>query len=85
MTQKLEKSQLADNNKQKVDKRKDKPFHKCEQCDYKTVDRSNLTKHVKSVHQGIKYPCPHCDYKGSKENVQKNTNIVCTEKIIYVI
>ena len=44
----------------------------CEECDYETVDMSNLKKHVKSVHQGIKYPCQQCVYKGSKENLKKH-------------
>ena len=34
----------------------------------------NLKKHVKSVHEGIKYPCQQCVYKGSKENLKKHVN-----------
>ena len=40
----------------------------CSQCNYKTGDRSNLFRHIKSIHKGVKYPCTQCDYKATVKN-----------------
>ena len=34
-------------------------------CDYHATSKSSRGKHIKSVHEGIKYPCPQCDYQAS--------------------
>ena len=33
----------------------------CDLCGYKATTQSNLTKHKKSKHEGIKYSCSKCD------------------------
>ena len=50
-----------------------KSVNKCDQCEYKTKDRSNLNKHIKSVHEGKKEPCNECAYSAtSKGNLKKH-------------
>ena len=34
----------------------------CQQCDYKVLCQSHMRKHVKNVHEGLKYDCTSCDY-----------------------
>ena len=36
--------------------------YKYETCDAQFTVRSNLSTHIKSQHQGVKYPCGLCDY-----------------------
>ena len=38
----------------------------CKSCDYKNVNRSNLKRHVESVHEGKRHPCSHCDYQATQ-------------------
>jgi uncharacterized Zn-finger protein len=35
--------------------------HKCKSCSASYSSASNLRRHVKAAHRGIKYPCPKCD------------------------
>jgi hypothetical protein len=39
------------------------PEIRCEQCAYVTHFRNKINKHMQIAHVGIRYPCPHCDYK----------------------
>lgn len=40
--------------------------YKCTQCDYKSADKSNLNKHIKTVHDNVKdIKCTQCDFKCS--------------------
>ena len=34
----------------------------CNQCDSKFSKQSNLTTHIKLLHEGIRYECIQCDY-----------------------
>ena len=38
----------------------------CSECGKTSSDKSNLSKHIKSQHQGIVYPCNVCDYKAKQ-------------------
>ena len=39
-------------------------FFVCNQCNYKTDDKGNITRHKKSVHDKIKdVKCNQCNYK----------------------
>ena len=50
-----------------------KPILSCESCNYKTTDRSNLKKHVQSIHEGKKEHCNECLYAASsKGNLKKH-------------
>ena len=33
----------------------------CNQCNKQFANQGNLTKHIKSVHEGVKYACNQCD------------------------
>lgn len=41
---------------------------KCEECEYQSPRKYNLSKHVESVHQGVRHPCVHCDYKATNRS-----------------
>ena len=36
--------------------------------DYKSSNKGNLTKHVESLHEGIKHYCKQCDYKAFRRS-----------------
>ena len=38
-------------------------IYPCTLCDYQVTTQGNLTKHKKSVHQGVRYPCTICGRK----------------------
>ena len=46
----------TENNKQNVIStivvQNDGGSHQCSQCEYNTKDKSNLTRHIKSIHEG---------------------------------
>ena len=43
----------------------EKKIEKCGKCSYKSSDKSNLSRHMKSVHK----PCPYCEYENSSLNL----------------
>ena len=42
-------------------------FH-CDHCERKFTTKSNLTRHIQSIHEGVMYPCNQCDFKGTLKN-----------------
>ena len=36
-------------------------------CDYKATQKRHLLTHLKSKHEGIKYPCDQCDHKATRK------------------
>ena len=51
-------------------------------CEYKATDKGHLKRHVKSIHEGIHYPCSQCDYKAPnksdfKKHVDNKHNDIC--------
>ena len=50
----------------------------CRVCDYKAAQKSNLKKHIESVHERIKpFKCNICEYKaGLKSDLQLHTEFV---------
>ena len=45
----------------------EEPTVKSDQCDYQATHQSNLTKHIQSKHEGVKYACDQCDYRGTQQ------------------
>ena len=37
-------------------------------CEYKSIEYSSLTKHIKNIHTEIKYTCNHCEYNANNEH-----------------
>jgi len=47
--------------------------HACDQCEYKSKTKNNLTLHIESVHLKIKYSCPACGLQlSSKPNLHNH-------------
>ena len=40
----------------------------CPQCNVVFTHRHNMLKHVRSKHEGVKYPCSQCDYKATQQS-----------------
>ena len=41
--------------------------HQCNECDYKKyID--NFKQHIKLIHEGVRYSCDQCDYKGTSKS-----------------
>ena len=34
----------------------------CDRCNFTSIYSSNLSQHIKSKHEGVRYPCDQCDY-----------------------
>ena len=43
----------------------------CPQCNVVFTHRHNMLKHVRSKHEGVKYPCSQCDFKASLQSSLK--------------
>ena len=41
----------------------------CGQCEYQTIQKVNLEKHKRSVHEGIKYSCGQCEYQTTSKEI----------------
>ena len=39
----------------------------CEKCPYKAKRRYNLNLHLKSIHEGVNYPCDQCGFKTTQK------------------
>ena len=39
----------------------------CKECGKQMMNKSNLNTHVRSVHDGIKYPCGQCQYEATSK------------------
>ena len=42
-----------------------KEIRYCKLCEYQTHARTSLQAHIKSVHEGVRYPCTHCSYEST--------------------
>ena len=43
----------------------------CDICKKQYKTKISLSAHMKSVHQGIKYPCKQCEYKATQQSSLK--------------
>ena len=48
-----------------------KKTFKCSICDFKGAQKGNLTMHIESVHDGVRYPCNQCNYRATRKNSLK--------------
>ena len=49
----------------------------CFQCEKIFYDKSTLNKHVRMVHEGVKYPCDQCNHKATQlSNLQQHIKSV---------
>ena len=39
----------------------------CNLCDFKSTQKGNLLRHIKSIHIGVKLLCNHCDFKATQK------------------
>ena len=44
------------------------PVYKCEDCQITFVHRGDLSRHKKSIHEGIRYECDKCDYMATQQS-----------------
>ena len=45
----------------------------CDQCEYISTTGSNLKRHKKAKHDGVKFPCNKCDYEARySHNLQQH-------------
>ena len=42
-----------------------KEIRYCQLCEYQTHARTSLRAHIKSVHEGVRYPCDQCNYEST--------------------
>ena len=40
----------------------------CNHCDYQATQQGNLTTHIQSKHEGVKYACNQCDFQASMQS-----------------
>ena len=49
---------------------------KCDQCDFKTKDKSHMKRHFAFKHAGLRYNCDVCDYQSAySKDVRRHGNI----------
>ena len=52
-------------------------LHPCSHCAYKAKQKSDLQRHIESVHEAQIFPCTHCKYKATrKDHLQKHVKTV---------
>ena len=57
--------ETQDSSDNKIEEKSRKEFS-CTECGKTCSEKSNLTKHVQSMHEGIVYPCTQCDHKAKQ-------------------
>jgi len=46
----------------------------CPQCDAVFAQRCGMLKHIRYKHEGVKFPCSHCDYKATRrQDLKRHT------------
>jgi hypothetical protein len=68
----MEDTAMEDTAKEDTTKEDSAKVHACPECEYRSRWASNVTKHVDTVHRGIKdFHCERCQYSASsKRNLE---------------
>lgn len=40
----------------------------CDMCDYSSALRGSVSRHIRSVHQGLRFPCDQCEYQATRSH-----------------
>ena len=43
--------------------------YSCWQCDHEVTSKASLSRHIRSVHERVKYPCNLCTFKASRKYI----------------
>ena len=56
--------------------------HACKSCGKMFAESSSLSRHKKSIHDGVKYPCKYCDYQATiRQNLDRHVAVKHTSKV----
>ena len=56
--------------------------HTCKSCGKMFAESSSLSRHKKSIHDGVKYPCKYCEYQATiKQNLDRHVAVKHTSKV----
>ena len=56
--------------------------HVCKSCGKMFAESSSLSRHKKSIHDGVKYPCKYCDYQATiRQNLDRHVTVKHTSKV----
>ena len=63
---------VSKGDKEKKKRKKEKldlpaNMFQCNQCRYKAKQNGDISRHIKSIHKGVKFPCDLCDYKATQK------------------
>ena len=72
---------MEETKKRKKDNTKN--VYPCDQCEYVATKKSNLDRHKRIKHEGIRYPCDQCDFAASQQGHLKGHKEITHEGIRY--
>ena len=51
-----------------LDEYPDIHYHDCDHCSFKSRYKSNLLKHIETIHKDIKFPCSACEFISNRQD-----------------
>jgi hypothetical protein len=48
--------------------REDDGRYYCDMCDYQASLRGSVSRHIRTIHQGLRYPCDQCEYQATRSH-----------------
>ena len=70
----FEEKNMKQNKLVSVEDEEDKKLFQCSYCVYKSSHAGTLNRHVKAVHEGVKYQCQHCNFE-AKQTFQLKAHV----------
>ena len=56
--------------------------YKCKYCGKVLADSASLSRHINSIHNGVKYPCKYCDYQATiSQNLDRHIKAKHTSSV----